>query len=263
MTNTAARTTTSGIAGTGPAYRWYAAAGAVVTATAAAGMLLYPDLPQNLPVHWNGAGQADRYAQKSFGSVFAVPLIATGLILVLLGTAAVAPRRASASPLAGDAEAHTANIRATQYFLGATTFALSLLLAWLSLRGWLLPPDGSALEFVLPTLGLFLAMACFGLAALRRYRRDVAAGSPAAALPPDPEPAGDAGPAADPVSARSNYRAGIYFNREDPRVLVPKRLGMGWSVNAGRGAGLAFYLVILTLAVAAAVAGIALPLLAG
>lgn len=268
MTNTAARTAASGVSGTGPAYRWYLAAGAVVVATAGVGTLLYPGLPQNLPMHWNGAGQADSYAQKSFGSVFAAPLIAAGLVLVLLGTAAVAPRLPSASgpPRAGDTEAHTvshyANIRATQYFLGATTFALSLLFAWLTLRGWLLPPDGSALEFLLPTLGLFAAMAGFGLVALRRYRREIA-GTPPAAYPPNAPSAGEAGPAVDPVPDRSNYRAGIYFNPADPRVLVPKRLGAGWSVNAGRPAGLAFYLVILLLAVAGLVAGIAFPLLAG
>ncbi len=226
----------------GPARHWYVAAGAVVLATAAAGALLYPGLPQTLPVHWNGAGEADGYAQKSFWSVFASPLIAAGLILFLLGTAALVPLLPAASVRTGAPEAQTANLRATQFFLGATTFGLSLLFAWVALRGWLLPPDGSVLEFLLPTLALFLAMAGIGLAARLRYRREVA-GDGLSAGPSAAPPAVD--PAADPVSDPGNYRAGIYANRADPRVLVPKRLGAGWSVNAGRPAGLAFYLGIL------------------
>lgn len=280
-----------------PAYRWYAAAGAVVLAAAAAGAMLYPGLPDSLPMHWNGAGQADSFASKSFWSVFAAPLIGAGMVVFLLGTAAVLPRLAAASGRAdapAGPAASAANIRATQFFMGATTFALSLLFAWLALRGWLLPPDGTALEFLLPTLGLFLAMAGIGLAAWRRYRREVAAAAGfAGQLPPDAAasaaaataapvgaaadapvgaaadaPVGAAvpgigGPAADPVTDRSNYRAGIYVNRADPRVVVPKRLGAGWSLNAARPAGLAFYLLIGLVSLAGLVAGIAFPLLAG
>ncbi|MCC3276039.1 MULTISPECIES: DUF1648 domain-containing protein [unclassified Arthrobacter] len=253
----------------GPAYGWYVAAAVVVLAAAGAGAVLYPDLPQSLPVHWNGAGQADSYAPKSTWSVFAAPLIALGMLLFLLGTAAVIPRLAALSGQlhAGGPAAHTANIRATQFFLGGTAFALSMLFAWLALRGWLLPPDGSALEFVLPTVALFLAMAGFGVAAVRRYRREVAGTSDAAAEEetaegPGDEPDAPAAGAGDPVAQRCNYRAGIYVNRADPRLLVPKRLGVGWTLNAGRPAGLAFYLLIGLVSVAALVAGIALPLLA-
>ena len=266
MTGTTEDSRTASTVRTGPAYAWYLAAGAVTAGVAATGAWLYPGLPQSLPMHWNGAGQADSFADKSFLAVFSVPLITLGLILFLLGTAALAPRLAQWSgQVRHDAAAHAANLRATQFFLGGSTLALSLLLAWLALRGWLLPPDGSTLEFLLPTLAFFLAMAGLGFAALRRYRRDVAgtadrqvdgtgAGAPAAGEP--------AAADMDPVYDRSNYRAGIYTNRADPRVLVPKRIGVGVTLNAGRPAGLAFYLAIALISAAGLVAGIALPLLA-
>nr|WP_231716062.1 DUF5808 domain-containing protein [Arthrobacter zhangbolii] len=110
-------------------------------------------------------------------------------------------------------------------------------------------------------------MAGLGFAALRRYRRDVAA----AGRPVDGTVDGTAAGAAaagepadgDPVYDSSNYRAGIYTNRADPRVLVPKRIGVGVTLNAGRPAGLAFYLAIALVSVAGLVAGIAFPLFAG
>ncbi|MCC9203847.1 DUF1648 domain-containing protein [Arthrobacter sp. zg-Y769] len=253
--------TTKQAAAPGPAYGWYLASGLVVAALAGTGMVLYPDLPETLPVHWNGAGKADSFAHKSFWSVFSVPLITAALVLFLLGTAAVTPRAAASGHLQPDAGhvAQTANIRATQFFLGATTFSLSLLLAWFALRGWLLPPDGSVWEFALPTLALILAMAGTGMLALRRYRREVSAAGigTGTSLPKGTDSSPVAG-----MADRSHWRAGIYINRTDPRILVPKRLGAGWTVNAGRPAGLAFYLVILLISAAALVAGIALPLLA-
>lgn len=264
MTGTTEDSRTASTAGTGPAYAWYLAAGAVTAAVAAAGAALYPELPQSLPMHWNGAGQADSFAEKSFLSVFAVPLITLGLILFLLGAAALSPRLAQWSgQVRDDAAAHAANLRATQFFMGGTTLALSLLFAWLALRGWLLPPDGSTLELLLPTLAFFLAMAGLGFAALRRYRKETAATGRTVEGADTGNPAAEPAVAdRDPVYDRSNYRAGIYINRADDRLLVPKRIGVGVTLNAGTRAGLAFYLVIGVLCVAGLVAGIALPLLA-
>ncbi len=39
----------------------------------------YPDLPQRIPVHWNGAGEPDRWARKSFTSVFLLPVLSVYL----------------------------------------------------------------------------------------------------------------------------------------------------------------------------------------
>lgn len=63
---------------------------------------------------------------------------------------------------------------ATLYFLALTAVELSLLVGWISLRGWFLPPDGSVLLFALPTLGFLAAMGGAGLLARNRYRRLVA-----------------------------------------------------------------------------------------
>lgn len=253
-----------------PAYRWYLAAGAVAAATAFVGLRLYPDLPPSLPTHWNGAGQADSFAAKSVWSVFSVPLGSAGLVLFMLGLAVFLPRLTAAGGQLRTADspaAQAANLRATQFFLGGTTLALSLLLAWFTLRGWLLPPDGSALYFILPLLALIAVMAGLGLLARRRYRNDLAgsgASDPARPSLPgaDPTASSDDMPASDPVDDPRHYRAGIiYVNRADPRVLVPKRLGVGLSVNAGHPGGLAFYLGLAVLSLAAVVAGIAAPLL--
>ena len=41
--------------------------------------LAYPSLPARMPVHWNGFGQPDRWANKSFAVVFFIPVMAAYL----------------------------------------------------------------------------------------------------------------------------------------------------------------------------------------
>ena len=39
----------------------------------------------------------------------------------------------------------------------------------------------------------------------------------------------------DPLQSAGNYYLYIfYFNRKDPRVIVPKRIGIGWTLNFAR-----------------------------
>jgi uncharacterized membrane protein len=37
----------------------------------------------------------------------------------------------------------------------------------------------------------------------------------------------------------------VYVNRRDPALLVPKRFGVGWTINLGHPAGVAIGVVIL------------------
>jgi uncharacterized membrane protein len=54
----------------------------------------------------------------------------------------------------------------------------------------------------------------------------------------------------------------IYYNRDDPEVLVPKRFGWGWTVNFAHPAGkvfLAFMLLLILLPVLLLLLGVQLP----
>jgi uncharacterized membrane protein len=156
---------------------WYLAAGLVVVVVTAVGAAAWPTLPERLPVHWDGSGTADRYEEKSFGTVFFGPLLSAGLLVFLYVTALIIrpfPLN-NAAPAGVDEQVHQeAGMDATLYFLALTAVDLSLLMGWISLRGWFLPPDGSVLLFVLPTLGFLAAMGGAGLLARNRYRRTVA-----------------------------------------------------------------------------------------
>ncbi len=51
----------------------------------------YPQLPDTVPIHWNSHGQADDFMEKPWG-VFIMPLISTGVLLLLSVLPALSPK---------------------------------------------------------------------------------------------------------------------------------------------------------------------------
>jgi len=48
------------------------------------GAVVYPRLPDQIPVHWNIAGEIDRWSDTSFMSVFQLPLMSLGLYVLFM-----------------------------------------------------------------------------------------------------------------------------------------------------------------------------------
>lgn len=57
--------------------------------------VVYPRLPARVPVHWGATGAIDRWADKSFASVFGQPLIALGIYALFLLMPYFDPKRAN------------------------------------------------------------------------------------------------------------------------------------------------------------------------
>jgi uncharacterized membrane protein len=55
-------------------------------------ILKWPELPERIPVHFNMAGEADGWADKSWEHWFLIPLVAVGMTLLLYGSAWLAAR---------------------------------------------------------------------------------------------------------------------------------------------------------------------------
>lgn len=66
----------------------------------AAAVVLWPWAPEKIPVHWNIAGQVDRYGGKLEGLLL-MPLLAVGIYFLLLLLPRIDPRRANYVVFAG------------------------------------------------------------------------------------------------------------------------------------------------------------------
>ena len=60
--------------------RYYFIAAAAIAATWLATFLLYPRLPEQIPLHWNVSGEIDRYGSRE--NVFVMPAVMVGIVLL-------------------------------------------------------------------------------------------------------------------------------------------------------------------------------------
>jgi len=64
----------------------------LIVATFLVGAALYPHLPEQVPGHWNVAGEVDRYISRFWGA-FLGPLVSLGIYLLMVFLPALDPRR--------------------------------------------------------------------------------------------------------------------------------------------------------------------------
>ncbi|GAA3433562.1 hypothetical protein GCM10018954_031660 [Kutzneria kofuensis] len=192
----------------------------VVAVSAVLGIIRYPDLPDPMPVHFDAAGNANRYAPKSVGSVFTVVFLQAGLTLVL-GAIGVLVFR---GPADVDPSRPAASVRAHREFVarlgrGFIVFATLLDLGLLA-TDWAMWSGAPQVGVLLPlTLGpVLVGIAMLVIIVVQRNR--------------DPEPDEHTG-----LSHRdddSNWIGGVlYRNPNDPSWFVQRRFGFGWTVNIG------------------------------
>jgi uncharacterized membrane protein len=202
------------------------------------GLLLvsrYQSLPDPFPVHTGLSGRPDRWMPKSPTVVFLAP--AVGFCLLLLLDLVQGLVRSSGWVRRGvdggrGARAGEDILRATQLFLGGLLAAVGLSTAGI------LPPDRLLAAVVLGPL-LFLGWLVFFVARLVQERRTSA-------------------PWAADGMPDSAWKAGLfYLNRNDPVLLVPRRFGIGWTLNFGRP-GAWLLLAVLLAAPLLLAAGVAL-----
>ncbi|TDP97418.1 DUF1648 domain-containing protein [Labedaea rhizosphaerae] len=203
---------------------WALPAVVVLAATVIVGIVRYPHLPDQLAVHYNGAGEVDRTAGKTFGSAFLAVFFQLGLTILILALVPVISRvRAELDPAAPerDAQRHRRFVAGMARGLMVLAFCLNLTMGAVSFAVWF----GAGANRWLPALLLLPTLA--GIAAIAvPALRDRKAG----------EGAHGDGPVARDDD--KHWKAGLfYYNPDDPAVFVRRRFGVGWTINHGNPRG--------------------------
>jgi uncharacterized membrane protein len=232
-------------------FGWVMGAGVILLVVVAVGVALYPSIPDPTPIHWDAAGQPDNYAPKSVWSAFGPVLIGFGVVAVLYATSflvRVSPLRAVPSDSPAESRRRIAlQHRLTTSLLGQVAVVLAAQTGWLAVAGWVLPAGGWGIATsAIVMLALLLAVLVVFVV---RYRNAVASWSTAS---------GEGRPDA-PDDDRYWKGGFVYINRNDPSVFVPKRFGVGWTVNLGSIGGTAIGIVLLAVIAGAIVMAIVAP----
>jgi uncharacterized membrane protein len=218
-------------------------------ATVLIGIVEYPRLPSRLPTHFGLSGTADHYASRSIGTAFG-PVFTQVLVTALLLVMARVALRSRAQLDAEDPQAgvrHRRFVAAIARALLAMAGCLNLMFLLLALRTWNLIGGGRITVVAIPVLAML------GSAALLAVAAHVGQGGSRLRLGDRTGAAVGGGRRGAPVNRDDDrlYRWGLfYYNRDDPALFVPKRFGIGWTVNMARP--LAWALLAATLVVVAA-----------
>ncbi len=212
-------------------WRWAVPALLLVVGTTVAGVLRYPSMPDHLPTHYRGTGAVDHFAVKSVGPAFA-PVFTQAALTAFLLLVIWLTYRARA-----DLDPARPGVTAYQYrrFLSRMTVSLLLLTACVDLTVLLAARQvwhgDRTVSPVILSAPVLAGMALVTGVAVR-------SGQSGSRIPV-PDALADQDRTTDGRTVHHDddrhWRAGglLYANRQDPTLLVPKRFGIGWTLNFG------------------------------
>lgn len=214
----------------------------------------WSDIPDPVPVHWNGSMEADNWKDKSIRSVFFSSFVA----LALLGQFAIICSFIAHSEVSPRSERNIkarvrneANLAFTNTGMGVLTLLLSAGMAFMQVTGPI--PHYQRFNSAAIITMLILAIGgSIGLAVFILYKQSRLSEQLRGIHFADED---KESPDNDHL-----YKWGVmYYNPDDPAVLVDKRFGTGMSFNYARWQAKVFFsLVILIL-----VGSLALPVILG
>lgn len=209
----------------------------------------YPQLPDPMPVHWNAAGQADGFRDKTLGGFLGTVLIGPViLLLTLIGSQALIATQSGHVTGMGGAktpnEAHRTwlGYKTMLKHLGWYMFSLNLLIMIMLARSY------SGNTHSLEPAGMLIGI--FGLTALLVW---ILVREQKAAARHYPSPAQEQG-----------KTWGIFYNDpEDSRIMVETGGGTNFTFNIGRPAGKVLAALLVVILPGALVLWIVIAALAG
>jgi uncharacterized membrane protein len=191
--------------------------------------LRWDALPARWIIHWGARGQPNGWATRTIPGVFGV-LAFTAIILVFTEIFGMARRDARRGK---DGVAGEALRSVTVDFVRFSMLGVSLMTAFLAIDLPLGPPMPLAALLSISVAPLVISMAVGGIrlrAALRGAR--------------------ESGHGAEV----EGYHAFYYARASDQRLWVPKRSGMGWTINFAHPLGWPMLLLVLAIPIAALIA---------
>jgi uncharacterized membrane protein len=192
---------------------------AIIAATAVILILAYPTAPAIIPIHWDVNDVANGFATKSIGSFF-LPVWLQLVLYVLLSALTRMFRLGRVGSAAGAGSMAWRQAQARLLFLIKT--AVILMMGSIAVVTTLSSVQGNAPSLLLLGGPLVMIIVILGAVSFVYVRSGQSGWRTAADGTSAP---GDGTPDA-------NWIGGIiYYNRNDPALLVERRMGMGMTLN--------------------------------
>lgn len=207
----------------------------IVLATVVAGVVLWPSIPDQIPMHASFSGTVNSWSPKTVGSVFFPVWLQLFMIVTFMfchWTILRSKRPAGVGAPVTSALAYGLFARAESVLLLASGLIITAAVgvAFMLSAVGSITLGAAAVIVVVAVVPILVGSAAiavvYGQAGSRLFRRMEAAGVEGA-------PAGAVMPADDD----EHWKLGIFYvNRDDASLFLPERFGVGWTLNLGRPA---------------------------
>lgn len=203
----------------------------VMVAIFAIGIAIYPSIPQTFPTHFGVNGQPNAFSTKSILGVFLVGFISVPVTLLMVAISFFTyrlPLRIDSSIPGNEKRASVFRERMSVMLLAIPAF-INLTFLLISLETWQVLPYSpyNVIVFLVPIIGLLIMVTVVSLMTGQMGANVKLHDTGSAEIRP-------VGSTVQPKDDDALWRAGVmYFNRADPRILVPKRFGVGYTFNFG------------------------------
>jgi uncharacterized membrane protein len=219
--------------------KWFLIHALIIVVSIVAVLRNYDLIPDQIPIHYNSSWDVDGYAAKSYSSVF-MPAIIQVFITLLFIFENWSIRRVKQQVQPTDPNRsirqNVTYRRTWSYFMITASFLIVILFSVVQLNMISL----LNMNFSIPIILIIIALVILYGLALTFW-------------------AGQGGSSLDRSADSSNVRpvhdddkwllGMIYFNLKDPKLIVEKRLGVGWGLNFGHPVSWLIWLGIIVLLV--------------
>lgn len=206
---------------------------AILAATAIYLRIHWDAIPARFPVHWGMHGQANGWSDRTLTGVFG-PLFFGAVVMAAVAASSYVSLhfgRPSRDPNSRSLAGQFA--REMGVFLLSLEFFLAVIFSFVGLLPLLGNRDPGILPVLIATVAMLAAL-IFAMSRLAKHHAHIhaAAGSAFAGGPPD------------------HWKFGVFYaNRADAALLVPKRFGIGYTLNFGHASAWVIMALMLLLPV--------------
>ncbi|NLY21042.1 MAG: DUF1648 domain-containing protein [Tissierellia bacterium] len=209
---------------------------------------MYPQLPDSIPTHWDFAGNVDSYATKTLITAFGLPATQLFMIVVIyFSYYSIVKSRHEIDEKNREISIEKNRIfkSAWSSFMYWTLVIIQIIFTFLNLAvlGII---DNSP---ILSTILLVITLGAVGFS-IYLYKK-LGQGGERIIINVDEELSDNYLLDDDKYWKLGNT---IYYNKDDPALFLEKRVGVGWTINAGRPLGMAIYIVLVVSLIGAFIA---------
>lgn len=220
---------------------WFLVPLVIIILNVIIGFKTYPNLPDTIPMHWNAAGEVDRWATKSYKVILLMPITQLFMMIIMYISYKIIEMAKVQINASNPVVSREQNRRFRYIWSGYIIFTASIITITFTLINLnvlnILKWTQKQMLIIPIILAIFLMGVTVTIA--------VITGQGGSRIKITGENKED-----DYINRKDDkyWKWGMFYvNKNDPAIIVEKRFGIGWTINFGNARGVVFFMMLIAL----------------